>query len=216
MKKDELSIAGRIVDDLEEFNYIHLLTYLFVFGFLGWGFETTVVLINFHEFTFRGLFFAYRDLHYYLPNIPAESLLGKMRVVWGLPVIDMYGYGAILIIYSLRHLKNEPIKLFFWGMSFMTLFEFLGSYFCSDILHHSYWNYSHEFMNFQGRICLQSAVVWGLLSVITIQWLKPQVDKLYYKWRKRTHFNGIIIILTIYFIICSLTKYIIDPSIIPN
>ncbi|MBP1044827.1 putative ABC transporter permease [Enterococcus sp. BWM-S5] len=216
MKNDELSITGRIIDDLEEFNYIQLLTYLFVFGFLGWIFETTVVLINFHEFTFRGLFFAYRNLHYYLPSISADSLLGRVRVVWGLPVIDMYGYGAIMIIYSLRHLKHEPIKLFFFGMGFMTLFELLGSYFCSDILHHSYWNYSHEFMNFQGRICLQSAVVWGILSVITIQWLKPQADKLYYKWQKNPHYSKVIIILTVYFILCSLTKYVIDPGIIPN
>lgn len=211
-----LSKKDLVLDTLETFNYTQLLTYLFIFAFLGWIFETSIVLIDFHKFTYRGLFFAYRDLHYYLPQFPTNSFAGKLRIIWGLPVIDMYGYGAVMIIYVLRHLKDKPIKLFFFGMVFMTLFELLSSYFCSDFLHHSYWDYSHEFMNFEGRICLQSAVVWGLLSVMTIQWFKPMVDKLYNKWTKKPHFRKYLFILTIYFIVCSLIKYVIAPGIIPN
>lgn len=205
-----------LVEAIKKFDYYQLLTYFFFFAFLGWIFETTTVLINFHKFTYRGFFFAYRSVHYYFPMVPSGSAIGQLRLIWGLPIIDMYGYGAVIIVYVLGHLKKQPIKLFFSGMALMTVFELFGSYFCTTFLKHAYWNYSQEYMNFEGRICLQSTVAWGLLSVIAVLWLQPKVARIYSKVQKKAHFRGILLLLFGYFLFCTVTKYFIDPQIIPN
>lgn len=207
---------GKISEKLKTFDYYRLLTYLFVFSLLGWLFETGAVLIEFNHFSYRGFFFAKQTVHYYFPQIANDSFLGQLRLVWGLPMIDMYGYGAIIICYTLEGLKKKPVKLFFIGMILMSLFELIGSYFCSFVLHHDYWDYTDKFMNFQGRICLQSAIAWGVLSFITIRWLKPEVDKSYEKVKEKKWYKNMLIVLLVYFVICSVVKYIVDPGIIPS
>ncbi|AIM25656.1 putative ABC transporter permease [Melissococcus plutonius] len=205
-----------IADKLIKLDYFQLFAYFLGFAFLGWIFETFVVLVSKQQFTYRGFFFAYRNIHYYFPAISENSILGKLRLIWGLPMINIYGIGGIVIFFALNHFKHQPIKLFFYGAVFMTLFELFGSYFCTMVLGRAYWNYSKDFMNFEGRICLQSTLAWGLLSVIVVIGIEPEFQKLYRQLQQVSHFQVYLSLLAIYAVICMLVKYFIDPDIIPN
>lgn len=167
-----------------------ILVYFLVFGFIGWIFETLVVWVKNGSFTYRGYFF-------------------QLPVVWGLPLIELYGFGGVIMAVLFGHWKSRPMKLFLAGMTAMTLLELAGSYFCTSLLKTQYWNYSNNFMNFKGRICLSSSFAWGTLSVIGVSIVMPRVDRYYHNTSDKKHLRISIIILILYAVFCAVFKYLI-------
>lgn len=200
----------------KKLDILRIFFYFLICAFIGWVFETVAVFIETGKLTDRGFLFIMNKISDYLPFLSKVPLLHKMRFVWGLPIIEIYGFGGVIIIGFFKKLENHPFKLFIIGMICLSFLELLGSYFCTNVLHHSYWNYTADFLNFQGRICLRSAISWGILSITTIKWIKPQLDHLYLQFEKAKKSKIIIVALMIYTLICGLVKYVIDPSIISN
>ena len=88
----------------------------------------------------------------------------------------------------------------------MTLFELMASYFCGYVLHRTYWNYSKDFLNFQGRICLRSSLAWGFLSMFTVEFLTSKLELIYTEERRIRHFKTIINIFIAYTFTCVFFK----------
>lgn len=106
------------------------------------------------------------------------SILKRKLFASGLldgPYIPLYGIGAsILILFS--PILNQSIWLcFFLGSFFMTTLEYLTSIYIEKIFHKKCWNYQNHFMNLQGRICLLYSFIWGILSVILIHLIIPNI-----------------------------------------
>lgn len=192
--------------------FFRYLTYFLAFSFVGWVFETSAVYFISGELTDRGYFFVGSRLTSNLPFLK----IALPRIIWGLPAIEMYGIGGLIIVITLKKYHNHIVKIFFYGFIIMSIFELLGSYWCTEVLRHSYWNYNHEFLNFQGRICLQSSIAWGVLSVVVIQFIEPFLEKFYNKIEDYKHTKKILIFLGVYIIICALVKYVLFPGIIPH
>jgi len=91
----------------------------------------------------------------------------------------------------------------------MTILEYLSGVFCVYIMHKKYWDYSKEFLNFQGIVCLSSSLAWGVLSVFTILFLKTWLATIYTHERKIKNYRKIIIAVMVYTAICIICKYII-------
>lgn len=218
--KLETTIIEELKEEAEEkfkkIDIYKIFAYFLVCGFIGWMFETLAVWITLEELTDRGYFFVMGSLKGYIGFFANIPILDSIPLVWGLPIIEMYGIGGVIMILLCRHLKDHKAKIVVYGAILMTLFELGSSYFCTMILHHSYWDYKQEFLNFQGRICLRSSIAWGALSIVAIEFLMPCLDNLYLHIRVRKNFKIVIAALIIYTIICAATKYIIDPSIIAN
>lgn len=215
MIKGELVEQEEAIKEKRKDKIYQLLTYFLVFSFFGWVFETLAVYVLSGKLTDRGYFFIGPRFSNYIVGLD-HTKLSWVPIVWGLPAIEMYGFGGLLIVVALRRFKDRILPLFVFGALLMTLFELLGSYWCEYILHHEYWNYNHEFLNFQGRICLQSTIAWGVLSVFVIQFIEPATARLYTRIKKFRHYRIVILNLTVYMIICALIKYVFFKSIIPN
>lgn len=117
------------------------------------------------------------------------------------------------MILPFRKLEHHPVLLFLAGMLLLTLFELLSSYFCDFVLGKSYWDYTGEFLNFQGRIALRSSIAWGALSVLGVKVFAPAIDKLYLRAKARKHFKIFVCILMLYAVFCALVKYVLFPSV---
>ena len=89
----------------------------------------------------------------------------------------------------------------------MTIFELVSSYFCELVLHQKYWDYTADFLNFQGRICLRSSLAWGVLSVLSIKFLKPKLELIYAKEKRIKNYKLIILLLMIYTAFCMYLKF---------
>lgn len=93
------------------------------------------------------------------------------------PFCIVYGIGAIILIFSLKKYKNHNIKLFFYGMLLGSLIEYFSSYLGELLLHVKWWDYSNDFLNIHGRTCLYFAVMWGVLSIVLINYVNPFLDR---------------------------------------
>lgn len=184
-------------------------------AFLGWAFETSVVWRDTGQFTNRGYLMAVEPLGTYFPFLAGSSAVAGLPAVFGLPIIEIYGFGGVIMLAAFRHQRNHPVRVFLYGSVLLTLFELISSYFCSYVLQHEYWNYSSDLLNFQGRICLRSAIAWGLLSVVTVGVLDPFIEKLYDHERRRKYFKVIVTLIMVYAVVCGLLKYWLDPGLFP-
>ena len=137
-----------------------------MYSFLGWVYESIWYSINAGHFINRGFNYG--------------------------PYIPVYGFGAAIIMYIVAHIVGptvrlghfniRPIAIFIAIFVVSTIVELICSYVMEYALGIILWDYSKEFMNYQGRICLRASLnfaVGGTLIYYTIQrYAKYMVDKM--------------------------------------
>ncbi|MCL2627385.1 MAG: putative ABC transporter permease [Oscillospiraceae bacterium] len=181
--------------------YIFELLFCFIgCGIFGWAFETIDVLIQDGALTDRGILFI--------------SHIGNFPIVWGLPFILIYAIGGAVLILVFKPLAKKPILLFFIGMVSMTTLEYLTALMCETLLNQVLWDYSNKFMNFQGRICLVSSIMWGLLSLLAVEVFAPVFHKAYGKIKNKHIMHIIILVLIAYIIVCYILRPILFPTMV--
>jgi len=102
------------------------------------------------------------------------------------PITTVYGFGIIALIilkkYLIDKLKcHKILKLiitFILCIITLTLIEFIGGHVINMIFGIDMWNYENKMFNFGKYICLDLALIWGLLGVIYIYYLKDFTDKI--------------------------------------
>ena len=94
------------------------------------------------------------------------------------PVCPVYGFGALIIIFCLGGEKDNLLTLFLSSMVLTTVLEYLTSWLLETFFHAKWWDYSKYRFNLNGRVCLLGAVVFGVLSVLLIQWIHPFISGL--------------------------------------
>ena len=171
-------------------------------GIIGWIYETAFVLIMFGNITDRGILFI--------------SHIGSFPIIWGLPFILMYGIGGAILIWCFKPLAKKPILLFFASMIIMSVFEFLTSYIYELIWNEILWDYSNNFMNFQGRICLGTSIVWGVLGVLCVKVFGPVFHRIYTKIKHEKTLHIILIVLVLYVFACYALRPILFQNIIDH
>lgn len=189
--------------------------YFLVCSFIGWIFETLVVWITMNELTYRGYFFVIENIGDKVGFL-SNTIFASWPLIWGLPLIEMYGLGGLVVIICLKRYRHNIFKLFFLGALYMTIFELIGSYWCEYIIGKEYWSYNDEFLNFQGRICLQSSIAWGVLSVFVIDIFEKYLERFDQFVCHRKYYFQVVSFLMIYTIFCALIKYAIFPNMMVN
>ena len=122
----------------------------YLYCFLGWCFESTVVSVQQRHFVNRGF------------------LRGAM--------LPIYGFGATILLHVSLPLYDKPAALFFASMIAATAFEYVVGVIMEKLFKVKYWDYSTHRFQFQGRICLQSSLCWGFLGLILAQVIHPPVE----------------------------------------
>ena len=85
-----------------------------------------------------------------------------------LPINPLSGLGGVVISLVLIPWIDNPIAVFFVGALVGSVLEFVASWVMEKAFGAVYWDYSDEFLNIQGRICLKYAAFWGLLSLVLL------------------------------------------------
>lgn len=94
------------------------------------------------------------------------------------PFCIFYGIGAILTILCLQQYKGKNIKLFIIGCILMSAIQYALSFILETIVGARLWNYTWSKFSINGRVCLEYAILWGIITVILIEVLKDFVDKI--------------------------------------
>lgn len=139
--------------DEELINWIYsnkifnILLYFFLYSFCGWVFETIYCSIYHGHFVKRGF------------------LIG--------PICGIYGIGALLVIYVLGYIKAHPFLLFLCSSLLTSILELIVGVLLKTLLNQRLWNYSDNFANFMGFICLRNTIIWSILALFTVYKIHP-------------------------------------------
>ena len=128
----------------------HITAWLFLYSFLGWAWESCYVSIKNKKLVNRGF-------------------------VTG-PFCTIYGVGAVSVYLILQPLAGKWLLLFLGGSLTATVLEYVTAVIMERLFHTSWWDYSNNKFNFQGRICLGSSIGWGFLSILMFWVLQPFVE----------------------------------------
>ena len=171
-----------MLEDLSKKQKITLICLLIVIsGMIGWVYEYFCYYMNsgFKQFYMRGANF--------------------------LPWINIYAYGAFLIIAMTYRKRENPLQVFLLSMLVTGILEYFSGYILYGKLGWTKcWDYNQEILNFGnigGYVCLRSVLVFGLSGLALMYLILPVLSKLV-----RSKYINIIFIISI--IICSI--FILD------
>ncbi len=129
--------------------------FFFVFAFIGWVWEVCLILVQTGKLVNRGV------------------LLG--------PWLPIYGTGGVLILLILRKIFNKPVLTFVLTTVLCTVVEYFTSWYLEITKGVRWWDYSGYFLNINGRVCLEGALVFGLGGCAVIYLIAPKLSKLFSK-----------------------------------
>lgn len=136
----------------------------------------------------------------------------------------IYGIGAIIIIIFSQYFRKNTFTLFIGGYIIGSVIEYTISFLTEIILHASWWDYSNNILNVNGRICLIYSIFWGILAVFLVKKFNVQIDNLITwvsnNFSKKILKNLLVIMILLLLVDCLLTCYaqqtFIDRMVVEN
>ena len=116
----------------------------FAYSFFAWLAETAVATVKEKDFRNRGF---------------ASG-----------PFCFLYGFTGVILTVFLQELKNDVLFLFLGSMAVATAVEWFAGKTLERMKQKKWWDYSNKRWNFDGYICLQYSVLWGLLGFFAVQY----------------------------------------------
>lgn len=94
------------------------------------------------------------------------------------PFCPVYGFGGLLVVGALMPLRDHIFLLFVVSALLTSALEYGTGVALEKLFHAKYWDYSQNRFNFQGRVCLQNSLLFGVMSVIGVRWIQPALQEL--------------------------------------
>ena len=94
------------------------------------------------------------------------------------PLLPIYGFGAIAILFATIPVAEDLRLVWFFGMLAATALEYVTGAAMERIFTVRYWDYSNQKFNLNGHICLTSSVAWGCFSILLVRFVHPPVARL--------------------------------------
>ena len=135
--------------------------------------------MGFYQFVY--LFFAYSFLGW-LGEVITTAVRKRRyqdRGVLNGPLCILYGVGGLTISFTLGELHESWFFLFALSTIYTTVLEWVAGHILERTSGTRWWDYSDEWFNLDGYICLGASLLWGMLSVITIKWGNPLLLSLF-------------------------------------
>ena len=132
------------------------------------------VMKIFWIFVIGSVFGFFAEMLYAL--VYTRTLEIRQGLIYG-PFIQIYGMGAVAY-YILISQIQDPKKAFFSGMIIGGALEYLCSFFQEIFFGTISWDYSHMFMNLNGRTSLLYCVYWGIIAIAYLKVIYPAFQKM--------------------------------------
>ena len=129
----------------------YIVLYFTIYSIIGYLLETAYALHIFGHFVNRGFLFG--------------------------PLCPIYGFGGVILITFLKKYKKNYIKLFLLSSIIFTAFEFVAGFALDALFAAKWWDYSDDFANINGRICLAFSIIWGVFGIVFINLIHPSIEK---------------------------------------
>ena len=95
------------------------------------------------------------------------------------PICPIYGTAALVMTVCLYNpFFDRPLRVFLLGMLLCNVVEYMTSFLMEKLFHARWWDYTYEFMNIRGRICLKHTMYLAILSIAFVYVIHPGIDRL--------------------------------------
>lgn len=129
-------------------------------------------------------------------------LIVKHRIVNGGfllgPWTPIYGWGCLLMAIVFKNEKSNNKIVFLKSIFYCSILEYFTSFILEKIFMKNWWDYSCYFLNINGRICLFSCLVWGVLGLVYIRKVEPFIFKKYNKFEEKFIKNYLVLLVILY------------------
>ena len=119
----------------------------FIYSFVGWILEEIYAFHIHEKFINRG------------------SLMG--------PLCPLYGVGCLALTFVLHRFSNNILLLFILSMLICSVIEYLISYLLEKLFSLRWWDYSNMKFNINGRICLETTILFGIIGILVVKYINP-------------------------------------------
>lgn len=92
------------------------------------------------------------------------------------PLCPLYGIGMPVLCILLGDAKKSYLAIFIGGVVFCTVVEYLIGWLLEKLFNARWWDYSHMRFNFQGRICLRNAILFGFGAMLSLGVVQPVLE----------------------------------------
>lgn len=160
----------------------NLIIYYFVCSVIGWILEMIYGFMVFGHFVDRGFLYG--------------------------PTCPIYGCGTIVMVLITEAARKKNLNTaweFLIITIIFTILEYLSSLILEAIFGLRWWDYSNEFLDLNGRVCLVFSLMFGMMGIIFTEWVYEPSKRLIEKLREKISSKVIWIILII-----SIVVWIVD------
>lgn len=134
------------------YSFDELLSFFFIYGFVGWISEVIFAAFKTGRFVNRGF------------------LLG--------PICPIYGFGVVAVLCLLEPVRAYPLSVFVLSVLVTSAIELLVGIISEKLFHERLWDYSDCFMNIGGYVCLTFSLLWGVGCMAVFYGLHPLIAAL--------------------------------------
>ena len=114
-----------------------------------------------------------------------------------LPWINIYMYGAFLLLITTSKLKKHPILVFLVSMLTTGILEYFSGYVLYGKLGWTKcWDYNQEILNYgniDGYVCLRSVLIFAFAGLLLVYFIVPTLIKLVKKYPKQLFIISIVL-----------------------
>lgn len=149
------------------------------------------------------LFFFYSAAGWFVESLYRS--IGEKRIInsgflTG-PMCPIYGTGALVMtVFLYNPFKDNLLAVFLLGMILCDLVEYITSVLMEVLFHARWWDYTYEFLNIRGRICLKHTLYWGIASIAFVKLIHPKIDGIVQNFDLKTVRIILIAIFAVFFV----------------
>lgn len=89
------------------------------------------------------------------------------------PWLPIYGTGGIMLEVLLHRWRDRPVLIFVSSMVMCSILEYLAGWYLESTWGVKWWDYSAMPWNLQGRVCLYSALLFGVGGLLLVWLVSP-------------------------------------------
>ena len=127
-----------------------IIFYFIIYSFLGWCLESIYKTVLLKKATNSGFLYG--------------------------PFCPMYGIAAVLMVLA-GSISDNILVIFAISFLWFSIWEYVVAVVLEKMFKTKYWDYSDLKFNIHGRVCLKNSMYWGILGVLLIFVIQPQIEK---------------------------------------
>ena len=139
------------------------------------AFLTQTTVCGFSLYQTLAYFLIYSCLGWCLEVVYAAVTTGKLvnRGFLNGPVCPIYGFGMVIVLYSLTPLVDNTLLLYLGGVILPSALELVGGWALYKLYRTRWWDYSDYPFNIGGYICLEFCLLWGVGTLVVMRIVHP-------------------------------------------